>query len=204
MAKTNMNPNALKYQGRPASLDVRGQQLELFPFDAFTYDRNERIIGLKSPWQFNLVNTDGTPYTGADLITYVTTKFAELEALIATLPTFDDVLAIEETGTVGTATFVKYSNGLMVCSETVSIPLIAPASIPNYSDYVEVLYPVPFLGTPLLAGKDEADDPVFGVEFNTYPFDFSGLGKTKFRYRYYFDVGESATYLGYTAIGFWK
>lgn len=85
MAKTNMNPNALKYQGRPASLDVRGQQLELFPFDAFTYDRDLRTVGVNSPWRFVFSDAQGNEITDIELLSSVQENNEVLEGEISAL-----------------------------------------------------------------------------------------------------------------------
>ena len=54
MSDANFNRAALSYPARAASIDVRGNQPGLFPFDAFEFDdpnTNENpILKMKSPW----------------------------------------------------------------------------------------------------------------------------------------------------------
>lgn len=51
-----INPNNLNVRTRPASLDVRGQQPTLFPFDAFEFDDPAQVakprLYMKEPWVF--------------------------------------------------------------------------------------------------------------------------------------------------------
>jgi len=58
MAKRSISDSGLVSAERPGSLDVTGQQRELFPFDAFEYVYNEEtesyLVRLKSPWQFEI------------------------------------------------------------------------------------------------------------------------------------------------------
>ena len=56
--------NSLEASVRPGAFDIKGQQKELFPFDAFQFSKNattgEYTIQLKTPWKFKLAGADGS------------------------------------------------------------------------------------------------------------------------------------------------
>lgn len=58
MAKANEFDKGLRAKTRPSNLDVRGQQRELFPFDAFEYqspdESDSPFVRLKQPWVFGI------------------------------------------------------------------------------------------------------------------------------------------------------
>lgn len=58
MAKVNEFDKGLRAKTRPSNLDVRGQQRELFPFDAFEYqspdESDSPFVRLKKPWVFGI------------------------------------------------------------------------------------------------------------------------------------------------------
>lgn len=62
MAKVGEFDKGLRAKTRPSNLDVRGQQRELFPFDAFEYESPDQssspFVRLKQPWVFG-VDTSG-------------------------------------------------------------------------------------------------------------------------------------------------
>jgi hypothetical protein len=63
--------NSLEAQVRPGSLDVVGQQVELFPFDAFNFtykpQDNDYKISLKEPWMFDASTIDVGDIVGDSL-----------------------------------------------------------------------------------------------------------------------------------------
>jgi len=193
---------ALRYPGRPASLDVKGQQIELFPFDAFTYDRDERTIGLKAPWQLNLVNTDGTPYTGDEFISFFSTYvsvtadvLSDLWDAIALRPPVEDYDIIVEQGVIGDVLYKKYDSGVMVHTRSVTIPQTVTGSGFNwYTQWNVETYPIAFVGTL----------PSVSATFNGFVANYQNQTLTGFETRGYRVFDSSTNYLGYVATGYWK
>lgn len=89
-------PSSLRYQGRPASVDIRGQQIELFPFDAFVYDRDVYTVGVNSPWRFVFSDAQGNEITDIELLNSVVDNNATLSQDIMDLQ--EDVLALSTAG----------------------------------------------------------------------------------------------------------
>src|SRR5690606_6081069 len=84
--KKNDN-RGLRYEGRPSSLDARGNQPWFFPFDAFTHNITDKTIGVKVPWKFVLVDEQGNPITDQELLE----QFQQAVEDISVRPTYEEL-----------------------------------------------------------------------------------------------------------------
>lgn len=112
---------------RPGSVDITGQQRELYPFDAFEYSSSltgeENVLYLKSGWELDV--TRGT-VDGIDLLTeanYLNVDLIEAEAIDASKIDVNALFAenITVTGSIESENYVPNSAGWRIDATGIEI-----------------------------------------------------------------------------------